>query len=166
MRPGTNGEDAPHDVLVDRNAEGQGNLLSDPGTTPGRIPLFHVNDRGDDVLSGSFWTWLRRHRGGEEPPILPLGQRSMKAQERCGFEDDCGTDQPARAHEERAHAGDQAIGATQIGEPLSRTVEDQQLLLTSTDSATTERAPPGPARRATVASRFRNRTARSRTAQS
>src|SRR5207244_1336548 len=38
--------------------------------------------------------------------------------------------------------------------------------LTSTDSATTERAPPGPASRATVASRCRKRTARSRTAQS
>src|SRR5437667_12205867 len=34
--------------------------------------------------------------------------------------------------------------------------------LTSTDSATTARAPPGPASRATVARRWRNRTARSR----
>ena len=38
--------------------------------------------------------------------------------------------------------------------------------MTSTDSATTERAPPGPASRATVTSRCRNRTARSRTAES
>src|SRR5262245_29572398 len=38
--------------------------------------------------------------------------------------------------------------------------------LTSTDSATTERAPPGPASRETVATRCRKRTARSRTAQS
>jgi hypothetical protein len=36
--------------------------------------------------------------------------------------------------------------------------------LRSTDSATTERAPPGPASRATVARRCRTRTARSRTA--
>jgi hypothetical protein len=36
--------------------------------------------------------------------------------------------------------------------------------LMSTDSATTERAPPGPASRATVAKRCRTRTARSRTA--
>jgi hypothetical protein len=35
--------------------------------------------------------------------------------------------------------------------------------LTSTDSASTERAPPGPASRATVTSRCRKRTARSRT---
>jgi hypothetical protein len=38
--------------------------------------------------------------------------------------------------------------------------------LTSTDSATTERTPPGPASRATVANRCRKRTARSRTAPS
>jgi hypothetical protein len=38
--------------------------------------------------------------------------------------------------------------------------------LTSTDSAITERAPPAPASRATVASRCRKRTARSRTAAS
>ena len=36
--------------------------------------------------------------------------------------------------------------------------------LTRTDSATTARAPPGPASRATVATRWRNRTARSRLA--
>jgi hypothetical protein len=38
--------------------------------------------------------------------------------------------------------------------------------LTSTDSAITERAPPGPASRATVFSKCRRRTARSRTARS
>src|SRR5712671_5431977 len=32
------GEDAPHHVLVDRHAEGQGDLLRDPGTAPARIP--------------------------------------------------------------------------------------------------------------------------------
>jgi len=41
-RPEPNGENAPHHILVDENAEGQGNLLSDPRTTPGRIPSFQV----------------------------------------------------------------------------------------------------------------------------
>ena len=40
------------------------------------------------------------------------------------------------------------------------------MCLTSADSAITERAPPGPASRATVVSRWMKRTARSRTAQS
>ena len=49
-RPVPNGENAPHHILVDGNAEGQGDLLSDPWTTPRRIPPFHVDDGGDDFL--------------------------------------------------------------------------------------------------------------------
>ena len=50
------------------------------------------------------------------------------------------------------------IRGTDIGRPFSRT------LRTSTDSATTERAPPEPESRATVATKCRHTTARSRTA--
>ena len=39
----------------------------------------------------------------------------MKAQERGGFQNDRGTDQPVRAHEERAHAGNEAISDAEIG---------------------------------------------------
>src|SRR6266436_4228671 len=45
------GENAPHDVLVDGNAEGQGDLLSDPWTPPGRIPPLHVDDSGHHFLA-------------------------------------------------------------------------------------------------------------------
>jgi hypothetical protein len=34
----------------------------------------------------------------------------MQVQQRAGFEDDRGTNQPARSHEDRAQAGDDAIG--------------------------------------------------------
>jgi hypothetical protein len=51
IRP--HGENAPHDVLVDGNAEGQADLLSDAWTTPGRIPPFHVDDCGDEVRGES-----------------------------------------------------------------------------------------------------------------
>ena len=53
----------------------------------------------------------------------------MKAQQRRRLEDDRGTDQPARAHEERTQAGDNPIGGAEIGRPFSRTIEDQQLVL-------------------------------------
>src|SRR5262245_49504730 len=36
------GENAPHDILVDRDVERQSNLLRDLWTTPRRIPSFHV----------------------------------------------------------------------------------------------------------------------------
>src|SRR5712691_12668947 len=51
-----------------------------------------------------------------------------------------------------------------FGERFRDRLRMSSCCLTSTDSATTERAPPGPASRATVANRCRKRTARSRTA--
>jgi len=59
---------------------------------------------------------------------FPLGQRSMKAQQGGAFEDDRGTDHPARSHEEREQAGDNTIRETKIGRPFSRPIEDQQLV--------------------------------------
>jgi hypothetical protein len=53
----------------------------------------------------------------------------MKAQQSRGFEDDRGTDHPARSHEERAQACDNTIRETKIGRPFSRSIEDQQLVL-------------------------------------
>jgi len=49
-----------------------------------------------------------------------------------------------------------------LGDRLRERLRDSSCCLTSTDSATMERVPPGPASRATVASRWRKRTARSR----
>ena len=53
----------------------------------------------------------------------------MKTQERCRFEHDRGTDQSARAHEERTHAGDHAVREAEIGRPVPSTIQDQKLLL-------------------------------------
>ena len=53
----------------------------------------------------------------------------MKAQERGGLQDNAGTDQPSRAHEERTHASDDAIRQAEIRCPLPGPIEDQQLLL-------------------------------------
>jgi hypothetical protein len=65
--------------------EGQRDLLCDPWTPPSRVPLFHVDKRSDDVLAGSLGTRLHRPRRREQPPIFPLNQRSMKAQQRGWF---------------------------------------------------------------------------------
>ena len=53
----------------------------------------------------------------------------MQAQERRGLQNDCGADQPARAHEERTQTVDKAIRKTEIGRPFAGTIEDEQLLL-------------------------------------
>jgi hypothetical protein len=70
-------------------------------------------------------------------------------------------DHPTPRTRPRSH-----LAESRVRRGFTRTIEDQQLCLTSTDSATTERAPPGPVSRATVATRCRNRTTRSRTAGS
>jgi hypothetical protein len=67
--------------------------------------------------------------GEGQPAILPLYQRSMKAQQRGRFEDDRGTNQPARAHDERTQAGDHPISEAEIGRPFPGPIEDQQLVL-------------------------------------
>ena len=46
------------------------------------------------------------------------------------IQDDRGTDQPARAHEEHAHTGDDAIRETEIRCTLPGPVEDQELVRT------------------------------------
>jgi hypothetical protein len=53
----------------------------------------------------------------------------MKAQERGGLQNDRGTDQPPRMHEERTDASSDAISDAEIWCPFSRPIEDQQLLL-------------------------------------
>jgi hypothetical protein len=58
------------------------NLLRDPWTTPGRISLFHVDDGGQDFLTGSLWARLPPSLGREQQAVFPLRQRSMEAQER------------------------------------------------------------------------------------
>jgi hypothetical protein len=119
------GENAPHDILVDRNAEGQGDLLRDAGTTPRRISRFHVDDGGQHVLAGSAWPWLLPDRGREQQAIFPRLQCSMNSEQRGGLQDNHGTDQPARPHEERTHVGDDAICEAEIRCSFPGPIEDQ-----------------------------------------
>src|SRR5713226_8564330 len=58
-----NGENAPHHVLVHGNRESQDDLLSDPGTTPGRIPPFHGDDGCDHIPVGPLGARLLPHIG-------------------------------------------------------------------------------------------------------
>src|SRR5713101_3065963 len=132
--------------------------------------------------SGS-WSELRRRRLATNRSIEHLAQRDAindaaahdaprtlvhhhEHPVRGGVADEGETDHPARAHEKRTEARDQAIRHAEVGDRFRERLRISSWCLTSTDSATTERTPPGPASRATVASRSRTRTARSRTAQS
>src|SRR4249920_2834746 len=66
----------------------------------------------------------------------------MQAQQRGRFEDNRGTDQSARADEGRTQTGDHAIRERErLGERFLDRLRTSSWCLTSTDSATTERAP-------------------------
>src|SRR5262249_8811348 len=58
LRSVPSGENAAHDILVDRNVEGQGDLLRDSWATPRWIPPFHVDDGGHQVAAGPPRTGL------------------------------------------------------------------------------------------------------------
>ncbi|MCG3774782.1 MAG: hypothetical protein JW395_1607 [Nitrospira sp.] len=53
----------------------------------------------------------------------------METQESRRLQHDCRTDQPGGAQEESTKTGDEAVASTQIRRPLSRTIEDQELML-------------------------------------
>jgi hypothetical protein len=78
--------------------------LADVGTEPS------VGSRGDSRPLAR----LSRHDRREEPPIFPRCQGSMQAEQGGGFENDRGSDQPARPHQQRTHAGEQSIRKTEI----------------------------------------------------
>ena len=148
------------------NTEGQSNLLRDPRTLPARVPLSHVDDGGDDLLTGPlgpgfvgafdensrrYFRWISaRCRRNSVDGLKIIAERinrsgRMKTAHR-----------PATMRSEGRRLGDR----------FRERLRTSSWCFTSTDSATTERAPPGPASRATVTNRCRNRTARSRTAAS
>jgi len=80
----SNGQNAPHHILVNGNPEGQGDLLRDPWTTPRGIPPFHLHDGDYDVLAGPLWARLPPSPGREQQAIFPRLQRAMEAQEGRG----------------------------------------------------------------------------------
>src|SRR6516162_10248240 len=54
FRPVMNAEDTANHILVDGNAESQGDLLGDAGTTPVAITAFQFNDGVDEFFMRSF----------------------------------------------------------------------------------------------------------------
>ena len=72
-------EDSPHDILINLNAEGIGDLLGNPRTAEAWIAPFHL-----DYETNQFW--LRTFRAGfgagtkgKKPIILVLDEGCMKS---------------------------------------------------------------------------------------
>ena len=66
--------------------------------------------------------------GRKQHAVLSFAQRTVEMQQRGRLQDDGGTKDTCRAHEQGAHAGDDPIRGTQVGRTLAPAIEDQQLL--------------------------------------
>ena len=122
------GQDAPHDVFIDRDAEGPSNLLSDSRAAPEGIALLGGDNRINEFFARALGTGLGPPFRGEEQAVLALGQGLVKAQEGGGLQNDGRTDQSGRLYKQRAAAGDEAIRETEIGRALAGAIEDQELM--------------------------------------
>jgi hypothetical protein len=122
------GENPSNHVFVDGDGESQGNLLSDARTAPGGIALLHLDDGINEFSTGSSGPRPPPLLGREEAAILSVPQGLVEAQESRRFQNDGGTDQAGRPHQQSAPTGDEAIREAEIGGALAGAMEDQELM--------------------------------------
>jgi hypothetical protein len=122
------GQDAPHHVFIDRDAERPCNLLSDARAAPRGIALFGGDDRVNEFFGRTLGTGLAPAFRGEEQAVLALGQDLVKVQQGRRFQSDGRTDQTGGPQEQGAPTGDDAIREAEVGSALAGAIEDQQLM--------------------------------------
>jgi hypothetical protein len=119
-----NAEDTANHILVDCNAEGQRDLLGDSGTTPVEITPFQFNDCVDEYFIRSFRARLTPALERKQFALLSFGQHVVEMQQRGWLQDDGGTQNACRVHEECAQTGDDAFCGAQVGSTLAAAIED------------------------------------------
>ena len=121
--------DAAHDILVDLDAERMGYLLGNARTTEARIAVLHFEDRRDEILRGPFRPWSLTGSGREQQSIFPLDQRPMKAQQRRRPDSNRNLGEAVRSNQEGTDAEEHPRPRCQSRGSVTRSVEDQQLML-------------------------------------
>ena len=81
FRPVMNAEDTANHILVDCNAESQGDLLGDAGTTPVGITPFQFNDCVDEFFMRSFWAGLTPTLRRKQHAVLSFRQHVVEMQQ-------------------------------------------------------------------------------------
>ncbi len=82
------GEDAFHNVLVDIDTKGPGDLLSDSGAAKPGIPAFHLQNELDEIRGGPFGSRLSSFSRGAEESVFSLPGYLVKLQDRRWPDDD------------------------------------------------------------------------------
>ena len=75
------GQNAPDDILINTYSERQIDLLGDMWTSPGRIALFHRDNRADQIRCWAFRSRLAFLFWRKQQPIFTLHERAMKNQQ-------------------------------------------------------------------------------------
>ncbi len=126
--PPVSGEHSADHVLVDLDLEGQTDLLGDPRTAPPGIAPLHRHNGVHQGLGRPFGTGAAAP-GGKQPAVFVATQHPMEIEDRRWSEHDGRAEHAGRTHEERTHASEDSIRRAEVRRPLSRAIEDEQLLL-------------------------------------
>src|SRR5437773_18369 len=157
------GENPSNHVFVDGDVESQGHLLSNSRTAPGGIALLHLDNGFQEFFVGSFGAGPTPALGGEEQAILSVPQSLVEAQGVEGLRTMAERIRRAgrmrRAHKPATRRSE----VRRFGDRCRERLRIKSCCLTRTDSATTERMPPGPKSRARVAMTWTKRMTSSRT---
>jgi hypothetical protein len=124
FRPVMNAQDTTNHILVDFNAKSQRDLLGDSGTTPGGITPLQFNYPIDEFFIRSFRASLTPALARKQHAALSFRQHVVEMQQRGRLQDDGGTQNACRVHEQGAQTGDDTLCGAQVGSTLAATIED------------------------------------------
>jgi hypothetical protein len=123
-----NAQHTADNVLIDLHTKSQRDLLSNAGTTPAGITAFHCHDGLDEVFVGSLRARPTAALRRKQHAVLSLAQDTVEMQQSGRLQNDGGTKDTFRAHEQGAQASDDPIRGTQVGRTLAPAIENEQLM--------------------------------------
>jgi len=78
-------------ILIDRDAESQRDLLRNARTTPAGITVLHGHDGVDEVFVGSLRAGATPVSGRKQDAVLSLAQHTLEMQQSGRLQNDGGT---------------------------------------------------------------------------
>jgi hypothetical protein len=121
-------QDTAHHILIDLDAESQNDLLGNARTAPMGIAPLHGHDGVNEFSVRSLRAGSTPALGRKQPAVLSFPQQVVQMQQGGGLQNDGGTEDACRPHQEGEQTGDEAIGGAQVGRTLASTIEDEQLM--------------------------------------
>jgi hypothetical protein len=121
-------QDTANNVLIDLDAESQGDLLGDAGTAPVGITTFHCNDGVDQLSVRSLWARPTSALRRKQHAVLSFPQHSVEMQQSGRLQNNSATENACAAHEKGAQADDDPISGAQVRRTFTAAIEDQQLM--------------------------------------